>query len=295
MAKSQDQIISKIDYLLADINSQYSSLKTNERLEGVDLTLLQGSIDFLSAHVKALHYFVETPSVVPSTPLFSSDAVKSEFTPSSTLTSEADTQPVVEEIVVEPVVIEEVYVESVSDTKVTFESFKEETNIEKVESAVEERAYFNETVNPVITEPVVEEIRTEVVQEQKEVIIETPIPVEVADEEASARPLTINELIHQQKLAGVNMTQQFQTNTSNDRVVDLKTAVSLNDKLLFIKDLFNGYSLAYSEALELLNRFNTFAEADAFLQTNYALKNGWSDKTQTVEKFYVLLRKKFIN
>jgi hypothetical protein len=76
-------------------------------------------------------------------------------------------------------------------------------------------------------------------------------------------------------------------------VLDIKTAINLNDKLLFIKDLFNGYSLAYSEAVELLNRFDNFAEADAFLQSNYALKNGWSEKPQTVEKLYAILRKRF--
>ncbi|MFZ4260795.1 hypothetical protein ACFRAE_02055 [Sphingobacterium sp. HJSM2_6] len=110
------------------------------------------------------------------------------------------------------------------------------------------------------------------------------------------RPLTLNELIQQQKQAGVTNAQQFVTQSSKsvDAVVDLKTGVSLNDKLLFIKDLFNGYSLAYSEAIELLNRFDNFAEADAFLQSNYALKNNWSAKPQTVDKLYGILRKKFI-
>ena len=79
-----------------------------------------------------------------------------------------------------------------------------------------------------------------------------------------------------------------------DKGMDLKSSISLNDKLLFIRDLFNGYSLAYSEAIELLNRYVTFAEADAFLQTNYALKNNWAEKPQTVEKLYAILRKKFM-
>ncbi|AYL98991.1 hypothetical protein [Mucilaginibacter celer] len=78
-------------------------------------------------------------------------------------------------------------------------------------------------------------------------------------------------------------------------VTDLKSAINLNDKLLYIKDLFNGYSLAYSEAIEIVNRFNTFEEAERFLKTNYVVKNNWESKQATTEKFYALLRRRYPN
>jgi len=67
----------------------------------------------------------------------------------------------------------------------------------------------------------------------------------------------------------------------------------LNDKLLYVKDLFNGYNLAYSEAIEILNRFSTFDEAARFLKTNYVTKNNWESKPATVEKFYALLKRRY--
>jgi hypothetical protein len=76
-------------------------------------------------------------------------------------------------------------------------------------------------------------------------------------------------------------------------VTDLKSAINLNDKLLYIKDLFNGYSLAYSEAIEIVNRFNTFEEAERFLKTNYVAKNNWDSKAATAEKFFTLLRRRY--
>ncbi|MNK96771.1 hypothetical protein D3C87_1170680 [compost metagenome] len=120
--------------------------------------------------------------------------------------------------------------------------------------------------------------------------MEAPIEPEVA-----ARPLTLNEIISQQKKAGVqNRVYEMNNAASNSgQVRDIKTIINLNDKLLFIKDLFNGYSLAYSEAIELLNRCNDYAEADAFLQTNYAVKNKWIEKPSSVEKLYALIRKRF--
>ncbi|WP_184544882.1 hypothetical protein [Mucilaginibacter sp. FT3.2] len=76
-------------------------------------------------------------------------------------------------------------------------------------------------------------------------------------------------------------------------ITDLKSAINLNDKLLYIKDLFNGYSLAYSEAIEIVNRFNTFDEAERFLKTNYVAKNNWDSKAATTEKFYTLLKRRY--
>ncbi len=60
--------------------------------------------------------------------------------------------------------------------------------------------------------------------------------------------------------------------TTVDKIADLKKAITLNEKLLYIKDLFNGYSLAYSEAIEILNRFTSLNEADLFLKKNYVVK-----------------------
>ncbi|WDF67738.1 hypothetical protein PQ465_15680 [Sphingobacterium oryzagri] len=139
-----------------------------------------------------------------------------------------------------------------------------------------------------------EVVINEVIEEPKEIIIETPQPK--VEEAKPARPLTLNEMLQQQRKAGfANSAPAASAKQSGEKIVDLKSVISLNDKLLFIKDLFNGYSLAYSEAVELLNRYSTFAEADVFLQTNYALKNNWGDKPQTVEKLYAVLRKKFMH
>jgi uncharacterized protein with NRDE domain len=76
-------------------------------------------------------------------------------------------------------------------------------------------------------------------------------------------------------------------------VTDLKQAITLNDKLLYIKDLFNGYNLAYSEAIDILNRYNSMEEADKFLKSNYAVKNAWENKQATVDKFYELLKRRY--
>jgi hypothetical protein len=76
-------------------------------------------------------------------------------------------------------------------------------------------------------------------------------------------------------------------------ITDLKSAINLNEKLLFIKDLFDGYNLAYAEAIDLLNKMPDFNTADKFLKANYAAKHQWSTKPATVEQFYELLHQRF--
>ncbi len=133
-------------------------------------------------------------------------------------------------------------------------------------------------------DPVVQEVQIE----KKEVTI---------PDEPPSRPLTLNERLSAQRTQQAGSYYQAPSaplQQPPQRVSDLKTAISLNDKLLFIRDLFNGYSLAYSEAIELLNRFDNFADAQAFLEKNYAEKNNWASKQQAAEKLYGILRKKFI-
>ena len=100
---------------------------------------------------------------------------------------------------------------------------------------------------------------------------------------------TLNEML------SAKLGKNTGVNSSPKQIADLKSAISLNDKMVFIKELFNGYNLAYSEAIEIINRFQTFDAADNFLQKNYSLKNDWSLKQTTVDRLYEYLNKKFIS
>ncbi|GAA4781116.1 hypothetical protein GCM10023231_05580 [Olivibacter ginsenosidimutans] len=149
----------------------------------------------------------------------------------------------------------------------------------------------------------------QVVEEERSVVI--PVDEEKSEgvkaQEEPKRPMTLNELFSAQRkqeqqkpvtaqptstIGGHNFANQ-NAPIGTKRITDIKSAVSLNDKLLFIKDLFNGYSLAYTEAIELLSRYDNFKDADAFLQNNYAKKNNWESKQATVDKLYAILRQRF--
>ncbi|MEO3404232.1 hypothetical protein AAFN85_10035 [Mucilaginibacter sp. CAU 1740] len=141
-----------------------------------------------------------------------------------------------------------------------------------------------------LAEPAPVAVPVKVEQEVKQPEVQ-PVTSAKGDTDAQ-QVLTFNQRIMAQK------AEKAATATSTPvelPVTDLKSAINLNDKLLYIKDLFNGYSLAYSEAIEIVNRFNTFEEAERFLKTNYVVKNNWESKASTTEKFYALLRRRYPN
>jgi hypothetical protein len=140
---------------------------------------------------------------------------------------------------------------------------------------------------PVAVQPPVAEKPTPVAQpELFKPMVTKPEPAKTEGDQI----LTFNQKMSAQKAERENgLSAQVNALPVND----LKSAINLNDKLLYIKDLFNGYSLAYSEAIEIVNRFNTFEEAERFLKTNYVAKNNWDSKAATAEKFYALLRRRY--
>ncbi len=233
--------------------------------------------DFSRGNEEAIVEEKETPFVFESEPVKSEEPETPFVSESEPIQSEESSPEVVESVVPPVASIPPVF----------------------AAAPVEELAYPTEKeATTQVEEPTV--FVTEVIEEPKEIVIEQPQEVFIQEEintvieEAPARPLTLNEIISQQKQAGVqNRVYQVNQSGNSDKLTDIKAGISLNDKLLFIKDLFNGYSLAYSEAVELLNRFTSYAEADAFLQTNYAIKNKWAEKPHTVEKLYDVLRRRY--
>ncbi len=134
-------------------------------------------------------------------------------------------------------------------------------------------------VPPVEAVPVVSVYEKPVVQIEPNNITEVP----------QARP-TLNDLLASKSTSANTLNDE---NNNKAKITDLKQAINLNEKLLYIKDLFNGYNLAYAEAIELINKMPDFKTADNFLRNNYAVKNNWTDKQSTVDKFYDLLNQRF--
>jgi hypothetical protein len=76
-------------------------------------------------------------------------------------------------------------------------------------------------------------------------------------------------------------------------VRDLKKAISINDRYLFINHLFRGDENMYERSIKTINGFNIFPEAQYWIQRELKVKLSWSEDNPTVQLFDQLVKRRF--
>ncbi len=77
------------------------------------------------------------------------------------------------------------------------------------------------------------------------------------------------------------------------KITDLKDGIALNQKFLFMNDLFSGEKIEYDKALDKLNNCETMVEAKAYLSSEIESKHNWDNESSSVQQFISLLERKF--
>jgi len=317
----QKEVFKKIGGIIQELSDQYQYLKTVEDdLNDLELELFVSNAHFLTDHIEILcklnlqNKIKRTP--LPEKPELPDDAaitssqqkffepVVQQMKPSVARAAEKAAKLVqaVEAKPIEPIQAEETIPEidlTTPKPEETFSLFEEEPKTIRHELIMDEADIWDDEEYQTENEPIaiIEEGETPLVYviPEPEPYFEPIIPVV----EVKAEPVVH---IEPEEVLTVNqkMSSQFGDKTSSKTdqlaikpISDIKVAITLNDKLLYVKDLFNGYNLAYSEAIEILNRFESFEEAARFLKTNYVTKNNWESKPETTEKFYALLKRRY--
>lgn len=104
---------------------------------------------------------------------------------------------------------------------------------------------------------------------KKEVVLE-PVadnPVIVSDEVIIADTFAGNTDALYEQLAVQGDDKDLLASISKKPISDLSEAIGVNDKFLFIREIFNGSPDQYSQAITKLNESGTFAEANALLMS----------------------------
>jgi hypothetical protein len=309
----QLEVFNKIGGIINELNEQYKYLKANpENLNELELELFVANAHFLADHAEVLSKLnkrtraenpIEPPKPAANEKFFEpvvqqpKRETKPEEEPAKTEEPVASIDPSTDrpeeaftfvrkdpEIIRHELIVDEADYDE-DEEEINELELQEDKGEEEV--AIPEQPVAEKVDKPItpVQEVVAEfkELITPPVQEVK-IVKETEVVIKDKEE-----VLTINQRISAQ----LNNTGSIKEQTGVQPIDNLKQAITLNDKLLYIKDLFNGYSLAYSEAIEILNRFNTFEEANRFLTKNYTEKNNWEGKPQTAGKFFELLKRRY--
>lgn len=79
----------------------------------------------------------------------------------------------------------------------------------------------------------------------------------------------------------------------NSPIKDLKKAIGINDRFLFINELFQGDETSFERSIKTINGFSIYAEAEFWIRRELKTKLGWDLQSESVKQFDALVKRRF--
>jgi len=76
-------------------------------------------------------------------------------------------------------------------------------------------------------------------------------------------------------------------------VRELKKAIGVNDRYVFINELFRGDEAMYERSIKTINNFRILPEAEYWMERELKIKLGWDDGREITRQFYQLVKRRF--
>ena len=265
MENKESQILSEIMAMMTSIRSQMDLLEAKvAELQGLadqedmDMTPIDLDLDDIVAGPVVT---ADEPIEVVQDPETEDEPVEPEVV-EEPVESEVVDEPEIE-VVVEPEVVEEaVAAVETEDDDLPFEEIPEPSE-EPVESGLEEAVEPEQEDDdlPVFMEP------------EQEPVIEP-----VADTKPAVAVID-----------SMTDRQAWRTDMPGSPVRDIRSAISLNDRILFINGLFAQDPMAFQETLTRINQMETLDEVVAYL---VAVRPDWDLESEIVYRFMMAVRRK---
>lgn len=113
----------------------------------------------------------------------------------------------------------------------------------------------------------------------------------------SQRSREVNDVIG---LASTSLNDKLKSDVAdlksalNDTPVrDLKKAIGVNDRYVFINQLFRGDEVMYERSIKTINGFRILPEAEYWMERELKVKLGWDENRETTRHFYQLVKRRF--
>ena len=183
-------------------------------------------------------------------------------------------------------------------------------DVEPVDTVVEEpvEEVVEEPVEEVVDEPVeevVEESEEDAVEEVEEVDDDLPfgdiedLVTEPAEEQIVLEPVVADPAVApvalvdavpvQAVIDSMTAKQAWRTDMPGSPVRDIRSAISLNDRILFINTLFGQDPMAFQECLTRINQLETLDEVVKYVAT---ARPEWDFESEVVYRFMMAVRRK---
>ena len=136
----------------------------------------------------------------------------------------------------------------------------------------------------------VEAVEPARVMEAEPEVVEPVMEVVPAEEEIPAEPIADEAPAQQDIFAPAPATEK---KSLNDRLAGNVLKFGLNDRIGFVKDLFDGSQEDFNRVVSQLNTLGNLNEAMEFIHTHISGEYGWDQKEETAARFIAAVEQKF--
>jgi hypothetical protein len=152
----------------------------------------------------------------------------------------------------------------------------------------------------IIDEAVSEEFGENDDKEPKEV--QGPV-IPMGSAEVSPNQISLIDSIEEIKQMEQSLNQKFQEKAEDKSlanklkqspIADLSTSIGINQKFRFISQLFQDDSTAFEVSVKKLNSFNSYIEADEYIQNTLSEQYGWNFKDPVVKELIDLTQRRYL-
>jgi len=155
-----------------------------------------------------------------------------------------------------------------------------EEELEQIKKNAESKNKISVNAKPFLLFDPVEDVPTLAHQTTENVV-----PKEINETVASSSK-SLNERLKEVKT-------ELAEKLTDAPIKDLKKAIGVNDRFLFINELFRGDEAMYERSIKTINNFSILAEAEYWIRRELKIKIGWTDADPIVKQFDQLVRRRF--
>lgn len=99
-------------------------------------------------------------------------------------------------------------------------------------------------------------------------------------------PESLNDQLKETKI-------ELSQSLTSTPIKDLKKGIGVNDRFLFINELFRGDEAMYERSIKTIQSFSIYAEAEFWIRRELKVKIGWRDNHPVVKQFDQLVKRRF--
>jgi len=106
----------------------------------------------------------------------------------------------------------------------------------------------------------------------------------------------VNEAVEQQESFNDRLKEnrtELMHSLKETPIRDLRKGIGINDRFVFISELFRGDEPMYERSIKTINSFNIYPEAEYWMNRELKIKLGWDDTKEIVKHFYQLVKRRF--